>query len=66
MPIPGDGPQAPRERRPYQRGFEWNIDNIADDGVQWQRREIDGERRLARHAERSRIDEKIGAGQRAG
>jgi hypothetical protein len=62
----GNRPEAARSRCPYQRGFEWNIDYIADHGIRRQRPEIDGERRLALHAERSRIDEKIGADKRAG
>ena len=52
---------GPARRLAQQRGFERRIDDIGDDGGARQRREIDFERRLADHAERGGVDEKIGA-----
>src|SRR5471032_1736936 len=37
--------------------FERHVDDVVDGGVGWQVREIDVERRLARHAERRGVDQ---------
>ncbi len=52
-----DDPQAPRLGVGQKRGLERHIDDIGDDRVRPDRREIEAERGLARHAERGGVDD---------
>ena len=60
-PEPVGGGEAAGAGGRQQRRFQRGIDQVGDHGVTRQRLEIDGERRLAGHAERGGVDQQAGA-----